>query len=84
TVNNASLGNRIFSVFPNPVKTIATVTGLTGRGQIQILTMQGKLLKQLTVTDITASIDLSRYSNGLYIIQYKKDKQTQILKLVKQ
>ena len=71
------------SVFPNPA--IAKVTiECPQNANIEILTIEGLIIKRITTHDHQTTIDLSALSSGIYIIKAETDKGIAIRKLLKQ
>jgi hypothetical protein len=73
-----------FSIFPNPAKNVVTISGLQGKGQLQLTNMQGEVLMQQNVQAQSMVINLSTFANGTYILKYLNNKVTTIQKLIKQ
>jgi CARDB len=71
-------------VYPNPAGRFVTVNGMATGGIIRLLTVDGKLLKQLPVTGSTMLVDLSGLAGGMYILTYSHHGQTVQRPLVKE
>ncbi len=71
-------------VFPNPAKNIITVNGLQNKGTIKIISADGKLIKQVSITGISLQIDISKLAKGMYILQYNNEVKTEQIKIIKQ
>jgi len=71
------------SVFPNPAAEKLTIE-CTGQSEIEIFNIEGQLLKRLTTSDISTTVDLSDLSGGIYIIKARNRKGIAIKKLIKQ
>jgi hypothetical protein len=71
-----------FSVYPNPTKDILTVktSSIQIPNLIQIVTLTGKLIKELNITSSIQQISVEDLPNGFYLIQIK-DK---FMKFIKQ
>jgi len=79
--------NLVSNVYPVPVKnTVTFELNLNSDGQIQILSLNGKMLKQLDVKagDKTASLDISDLDGALYIYRVIGDNEIQVGKLIKE
>ncbi len=82
--------NNNISIFPNPTDGKVTITfkGLNNNITLKLLNIQGSLVYTTSfdaVSDNFAkTLDLSKYSNGMYYIQVICDGKTFIQKLVKQ
>jgi hypothetical protein len=75
------------AVYPNPVINMATIkipSPYTGRGQLTITDLAGKLLNTITVNDNTQEIDMSNYKSGIYIMKYTNGAYSQTFRVVKQ
>jgi hypothetical protein len=73
--------NRLFSITPNPAKTIFSVETNKSISLIEIINQQGQLIKASTLKEIP----ISDLSNGLYFVKVTfQDKSLSIEKLVKQ
>ena len=72
-----------FHVFPNPATDLITLNGLQKKGTVQIIDLDGKILKQLIVTAQTQTVNMKDYPSGLYLIKYFFDLQTKFQKIVK-
>lgn len=65
---NTTKGNA-FRVFPNPASNIISIRDVQENGTIKIVSMDGKLVKEQTVTP-GMSIYIGHIEKGVYIIQY--------------
>ncbi|MGF2410948.1 MAG: T9SS type A sorting domain-containing protein [Ferruginibacter sp.] len=72
-----------FSIFPNPVKDIITISGLKQSGTLMLFTTEGKLLQQQKVTTQSITMDLSGYAKGTYLLQYENEGARHTQKLIK-
>ncbi|GEM_PF-3780239 len=75
-----------FSVFPNPVTTMVTVSnpGSSIR-RYTILSMVGKFMDSKVVSEDVTRVDMSDYPSGFYIMNVETvDGQSHVLKLIKQ
>ncbi|MFT3979493.1 MAG: choice-of-anchor Q domain-containing protein [Ferruginibacter sp.] len=57
------------SIYPNPVHDNVSVTGATVGNVLKLMDLNGKLLQTIKVTQPTFSLDVSRYSSGIYLLQ---------------
>jgi hypothetical protein len=75
--------NNNINVYPNPTSQYINIeTGNLKLNQIKIFTLTGELVLQPAVT--SKSIDLSPFSNGIYIIQLETDSAIRHYKIVKE
>lgn len=58
---------RITSLFPNPSAGNITVNYTGGEGELQIINLQGIVMKTLGVTGTEASLDISELEDGSYL-----------------
>jgi len=59
-----------FSVSPNPARDILNLTGITSPGNISIINGHGSTIQSANVQAPSAKLDISRLTNGLYIVRY--------------
>jgi len=84
-----SNNNKVFSVYPNPVKdelTISSSKSNIDNLRIYIYTVEGKIIQaQNLVFDNQATINVSHFSKGIYFISIENEKgQREVLKFVKE
>lgn len=79
---NGSTGK--LEIFPNPVTSYLSLSGLKATADLEIMTVQGASLKHLSITGNTQTINLANYPAGLYILKYTSGNNTLYQKLVKQ
>ncbi len=72
-----------FTIFPNPVKDIITISGLKQNGTLILFTADGKLLQQQKVNTQSITMDLSSYATGTYLLQYENEGVRHTQKLIK-
>lgn len=72
--------NPTLSVYPNPTADIITVSGFTAGDQLILMTLTGEELAQSS----SASIDLSQYATGTYILAVKNQAGTTYHKVIKE
>jgi len=70
------------SVFPNPATDQITIRNTKKNALIAIFSCDGKLMKRTLLDSNDLSIDVSKWSKGLYIINIKNEIQTIIEKFV--
>lgn len=70
--------------FPNPVNNALFIEGIENENtKVSILSMEGKLLKQINEKGIT-QIDLSNLPKGTYLLKLSNPKRNYIKKIIKQ
>jgi hypothetical protein len=83
TVNENPDQKNEIKVFPNPANDKIEVTGLIN-GTIEIINVQGQIVKTLNASSTKTTIDLTKLSGGVYLIKVKTDKGIAVKKLIKQ
>jgi len=58
------------SLYPNPVKNTLHISGLEQATSIQLFSISGQLLKELSVEGKTLSLDMTPYAQGVYFIRF--------------
>lgn len=58
-----------FNVFPNPVLNSVTIEGLQNKGSIEITDLLGRRMQKLHIIAQTQTVNMERYSPGIYIIK---------------
>jgi hypothetical protein len=71
------------SVFPNPALDKITIE-CNQKATLEILTIEGQMIKTINNTGIKTTIDLVNLSNGVYVIKAKTDKGITVKKFIKQ
>ncbi|MBF4494813.1 T9SS type A sorting domain-containing protein [Flavobacterium sp. MR2016-29] len=70
---------------PNPAKTYTNV--IIGydfkEGTATLVDISGRILQEFSISSRTVPVDLSRYSEGIYIINIKTDVKTESVKVIK-
>lgn len=70
--------------YPNPAKQYVTIKGLRAGGNVQMLTLDGKLVKQWTTTAGTLQVNLNGVVNGIYLFRYYYKGNMQQVKIMKE
>ena len=71
------------SVYPNPASDMITIESVQNTS-IEILNIEGQVLKRLTAHDIHTLVDLSGLPGGIYIIKAKNHQGVAVKKIIKQ
>jgi Secretion system C-terminal sorting domain len=70
---------------PNPAVTFTNI--IIGyefeNGTATVVDMMGRTLQQFTISSRTVPVDLSRYPNGVYVVNIKTNVQTDAVKIIK-
>ena len=69
------------SVFPVPAKDVLNISGLTGDAEIQIIDMNGRIVKNEKLTSTTLNVE--SLSSGSYILMITTDEGTTAKKFIK-
>jgi len=77
----AALSNSI-AISPNPADEILTIKMPTGINSIEIVSIEGKLIRTINVTNTGLNIDVSNLDNGLYTFIFKSSSITPFAKKV--
>lgn len=83
TVGVHEIGKNEIQIYPNPAKENVIVEGAT-RGVIELLDLNGQVIKQVIVSDEKTSIDISKLTEGVYLIKIITSEGTVVRKLLKQ
>jgi hypothetical protein len=57
------------TVYPNPVKDIVTISGAKVGNNLMLTDISGKQLQQINITATSFTIDMSKYSSGIYLLK---------------
>ena len=68
------------SVYPNPVKDFAVISGGTIGSKVMITNIEGKQLQLINVTSSVFTLDLTKYSRGVYILKFEDGKIVRLIK----
>lgn len=82
TVNN----DNMFSIYPNPVISVLNINYSTKSSsftsQIILSDVLGNVIYQQTLTSTNTSLDVSKWSKGIYMMELRNEKETLIKKVV--
>ncbi len=77
--------NTDYSIYPNPTTGKFTITTIDFTNtQVEVVDVVGNLILKTNLENSTLVIDLSKYSNGIYMVKLNSSKGAQLIKLVKQ
>lgn len=71
-------------LYPNPVKDILTLEGLSTNANISIISLQGSVLAKTTAGSKTYTWDIKQLPAGTYYVRIEADKNFSTLKFVKE
>ncbi len=71
-------------IYPNPAEDQLTVEGMVnGQKQLRILDQNGRLVKELSTSQVKLSIDVNEFPKGVYVLEVVGEKDRQELKFSK-
>jgi hypothetical protein len=74
-------------VYPNPVADVLTIANLTieGNATITLVDVQGKVIYTSTISNVNGNyeLDLSKFENGIYVVEVTSELETQKVRVVK-
>lgn len=73
-----------FECYPNPTTGRITINANTIINSIQLLDIQARVLVTKSYNGTEANLDMSEYSNGVYLVKVNSDNGSQIKKIVKE
>ena len=76
----AANANNTLSIYPNPVKDVVSISGATVGSTAYLVDVMGKVLQQITVAQSSFTIDMSKYSNGVYLLKTTNGAAQKIIK----
>ncbi|MCG2614659.1 choice-of-anchor D domain-containing protein [Terrimonas sp. NA20] len=74
----------VLQVYPNPAKHVVTVKGIQPNGIVQLVSLDGKMVKQLNTSDTMMSINLDDLPAGAYVLIYRNNGLYQQIKLIRE
>ena len=72
----ADIQHMVPSIYPNPVQDKIYISFYEEKGNIHLLSMDGKLIASWNLIRGTQSFDMSSLSNGCYILNVQSEKST--------
>ena len=72
------------SVYPNPAKELVNITANQNVKQLEIYTIEGKLVYRGWPNSTIVSVDLTNFDKGLYIVNVYTAEQTKASRLIKE
>ncbi len=83
SVQDVDFGTK-FSIFPNPVNELLTIESELTNYQISITDLLGRNLQQLNISTGDTQIDMSHFSNGMYIIIVSSQEKSWAERIIKE
>jgi len=75
--------NNLTAIYPNPATSIITIVGLQ-KSYIEILNIEGQLIKSLKSNEVNTRVDISDYSRGMYFVKVKTEIGIAVKKFIKE
>ena len=75
---------RAYQVVPNPSSGSFQIMGLSGTAQVEVLSLDGRLIEALSYSPGAEVYSLVQLSSGVYLLKVTEDFKTSTLKVVKQ
>lgn len=72
-----------FSVYPNPVQDVVTVSGVAGDVEINIYDITGAIVSSSNSSEATTNVDVSNLVSGVYILKVKSGDSVYVQQIVK-
>lgn len=79
-----SAAQAIISLYPNPAKDMLYINGIQKYFSLQVIDMNGKVVRQQTATPVNHVLDVSHLSTGNYLLRLVSKSEVQTLKFIKQ
>jgi hypothetical protein len=76
-----------YLAYPNPARDLLTISGISNRQRlenVQILSLEGRLLQQQKPATESTQVDISGLPQGMYLCKITNGNQHQIIKFLKQ
>lgn len=70
-------------MYPNPANELVNVKATTSINSIEIYDVQGRILATSLFNETSVSLDLTKYSAGIYYLKIKTDEGSKVEKLIK-
>jgi hypothetical protein len=81
------VSSNAYMAYPNPARDLLTISGISNMQRlenIQILSLEGRLLLQQKPANETVQVDISALPQGMYLCKITNGNQQQIIKFIKQ
>ncbi len=77
------ISNNLFSVYPNPVENVLNFKSVSQIDTITIYNVLGKVVAKENPQTISPSIDMSKLSNGIYLVEATSGNTSKTVKIIK-
>ncbi len=68
-VEEAQIGNFEFKIYPNPVNDVVTIVSSDKLGLVEIVSLDGRLVRKLDVEEEKISLNVEDINKGIYIVR---------------
>ena len=75
--------NIAVSIYPNPTSDLISISGIPNNSDVVITDMTGKIIKKFFTNNNTEKVDLSCYSDGIYLLKIYNNNTTFVKKIIK-
>lgn len=84
SVDEFNVKEKQFRIYPNPVSDIFTIQGDFNSHHIELINMNGQVIRSITPNGNSQSVDVSLFSSGIYFVRIKNmnDKSVEMHKLL--
>jgi uncharacterized repeat protein (TIGR03803 family) len=82
-INDINEDNKMFKLFPNPASNCLNIEE-DNQSEIEILNIEGQIIKTLKALENYTSIDISDLSKGMYFVKIITEKGTEVKKFIKE
>lgn len=86
SISSLNVGVPELNAYPNPVRSTVTVTvdNFNKAGMLYVTDITGKVVHSMNMTSSTTDIDMSSFTQGLYLIKYASDNGSHVIKITKE
>jgi len=82
-INEFAEDSKLFTnIYPNPTTSIVHLSALNKIEVVRVFDLSGKLLHNVANNAATIDIDLSAFTNGVYLVQISTEKREEIKKVL--
>ena len=82
SINETKSSSNII-LYPNPSTNFIVVDGLKNDNFIEVINLQGQVVKNLNVSNTKTTLDVSELPKGIYFIRINSDEELYVTKFLK-
>ena len=82
-IKESAANNIELTIYPNPATDNLTII-FSQKPDIEILNIEGKVLRSINVSDYLTTIDISGFAKGMYFIKVKNEEGIEVKKFIKE